>query len=90
MNRIVQPKKGEIWKVKLRSGRTWIFESAWDGHIHKTEHQGAYCYDSGGSSLFHNYVTMSKGCHVGDSLDILELKPATENEIALFKQKLKR
>ena len=89
MGRILaQPKKGEIWKVKLRSGRTWIFESAWDGHIHKTEHQGAYCYDAGGSDCFYNYVTTTKGCHIGSNHEILELRPATQNEIAILLRKL--
>ena len=55
MKETLIPIVGEIYKVKLNSGRTWLFKSAYcGGHI--TEHQGAYCIDCGGDDLFRNYV----------------------------------
>ena len=81
------PIVGEIYKVKLRSGRTWLFKSAYYGE-QKTEHQGAYCIDCGGCDSFRDYVTTLRGCHVGCNSDIIELKPANLNEISIFKRKL--
>lgn len=78
---------GEIYKVKLDSGRTWLFKSAYCGK-HMTEHQGAYCIDGGGSSFFRDYIDITRGNHVGNNYDIVELKPANLNEIAIFKRKL--
>lgn len=81
------PIVGEIYKVRLRSGRTWLFKSAYCGE-HMTEHQDAYCIDCGGSRYYRDYKTYARGCHVGDNSDIIELKPANLNEIAIFKRKL--
>lgn len=81
------PIVGEIYKVRLGSGRTWLFKSAYCGE-HMTEHQGAYCIDCGGSDYFRDYVTIIRGCHVGNNHDIIELKPANLNEIAIFKRKI--
>ena len=87
----MQPRKGEIWKVKIgRSGRTWLFESAWEGHEQIAEHQGAYCYDSNGDILYDNHVSDKRGMHVGDNNKIELLIPANINEIAIFKRKLRR
>ena len=79
------PIVGEIYKVRLRSGRTWLFKSAYCGD-QKTEHQDAYCIDCGDDDSFRDYVTTSRGCHVGDNSDIIELKPANLNEIAIFER----
>lgn len=81
------PIVGEIYKVKLDTGRTWLFKSAYCG-LQKTAHQGAYCIDCGGSDYFRNYVTSLRGCYVGENYEIIELKPANLNEIAIFKRKL--
>lgn len=81
------PIVGEIYRVKLSSGRTWLFKSAYCGH-HITEYQGAYCINCGGIDYFRDYATVERGCHVGRNLDIIELKPANLNEIAIFKRKL--
>lgn len=81
------PIVGEIYKVSLCSCRTWLFKSAYCGE-HITEHQGAYCIDSGGSSFFRDYIDKTRGHHVGSNYDIIELKPANLNEIAIFKKKL--
>jgi len=78
---------GEIYKVKLDSGRTWLFKSAYCGE-QLTEHQGAYCIDCGGCSFFRDYTTIERGRHVGNNHDIIELKHANLNEIAIFKRKL--
>lgn len=40
------PIVGKIYKVKLASGRTWLFISAYKGY-HITEHRGAYCINCG-------------------------------------------
>lgn len=80
------PIVGEIYKVKLNSGRTWLFKSAYRGE-HITEHQGAYCIDCGGDDSYRDYVSLLRGFHVGDNNDILSLKPANLNEIAIFKKK---
>lgn len=87
MKETLIPIAGEIYKVKLRSGRTWLFKSAYYGE-HITEHQGAYCIDCDGSDYYRDYVTISRGCHLRDNYDIIELKPANLNEIAIFKRKL--
>lgn len=87
MSQIVIPVNGEIYKVKLRSGRSWLFKSAYYGE-HITEHQGAYCFDCGGDETFRDYVASHRGCYVGDNQDIISLKPANLNEIAIFKRKV--
>lgn len=87
MEEELTPIVGEIYKVKLESGRTWLFKSAYCGE-HKTEHQGAYCIDYGGIEYFRDYVATNRGCHVGSDMDIISLKPANLNEIAIFKRKL--
>ena len=81
------PIVGKIYKVKLKSGRTWLFMSAYKGR-HITEHRGAYCINCNGSSYFKDYATMDLGCHVGENFDIINLVPANENEIAMFYRKL--
>lgn len=81
------PIVGEIYKVRLDSGCTWLFKSNYHGE-HITEHQGAYCIDCGGSDYFRDYVAIERGCHVGSNCDIIELRPANLNEIAIFKRKL--
>lgn len=87
MKETLIPIAGEIYKVKLSSGRTWLFKSAYyGGHI--TEHRGAYCIDCNGDDLFREYVSLLRGCHVGDNQDIISLKPANLNEIAILKRKL--
>lgn len=80
------PIAGKIYKVKLRSGRTWIFKSAYCGY-HLTAHQNAYCLHDGGDSYFTNRISIDRGCHVGNNMDIIKLIPANENEIAIFKRK---
>lgn len=87
MSQIVIPVKGEIYKVKLRSGRTWLFKSAYYGG-QMTEHQGSYCIDCNGCDWYRDLVSISRGRHVGDNSNIIELKPANVNEIAIFKRKL--
>ena len=81
------PVVGKIYKVKLISGRTWLFKSAYEGH-HITEHQGAYCINCNGSVEFEDYATIVLGCHVGGNCEIISLVPANENEIAMFYRKL--
>lgn len=87
MEETLIPIAGEIYKVKLRSGRTWLFKSAYYGE-QITEHQGAYCIDCGGDECFRDYVSIQIGCYVGDNDAIIELKHANLNEIAIFKRKL--
>ena len=81
------PIVGKIYKLKLNRGTTWIFKSAYCGHFF-TEHQGAYCINDGGDSYFTNYISRSKGFHIGTNYDIVKLVPANENEIAIFNRKL--
>lgn len=81
------PIAGNIYKVKLNSGRTWLFMSAYKGY-HITEHRGAYCINCGGNSYFEDYISMDIGCSVGSNCDIISLVPANENEIAIFKRKV--
>ena len=81
------PIVGEIYKVKLDTGRTWLFKSAYCG-LQKTAHQGAYCIDCGDDESFRDYASSLCGFHVGDNNDIMSLKPANLNEIAIFKRKL--
>ena len=78
---------GKIYKVKLVSGRTWLFISAYKGY-HITEHRGAYCINCGGAVYFEDRIARELGCHVGNNRDIVSLVPANENEIAIFKRKL--
>lgn len=86
---ILTPIRGEIYKVKLSSGRTWLFKSAYYGE-YITEHQGAYCIESGGNPFFEGYVSNRVGCHVGVNDDIISLKPANKNECAFFERKIRR
>lgn len=81
------PIAGKIYKVKLDSGRTWIFKSAYCEHF-LTEHQGAYCINDGGSPYYTNHISRNRGYHVGDNDDIISLIPANLNEIAIFNRKL--
>lgn len=81
------PIVGKIYKVKLTSGDTWIFKSAYCGNF-LTEHQGAYCFNSRGNSYFEDYVSKRIGCHVHSNEHIISLVPANENEIAIFNRKL--
>jgi hypothetical protein len=50
------PIVGKIYKVKLDSGRTWLFKSAYRGE-HFTEFELAYCINNGGDSYFTNYIS---------------------------------
>lgn len=81
------PIAGKIYKVKLSSGRTWIFKSVYRGY-HLTEHQDAYCINDGGDSYFTNRISRDRGYYVGDNTNIIKLIPANENEIAIFNRKL--
>lgn len=81
------PIVGKIYKVKLTSGRTWLFMSVYNGR-HITEHQGAYCINCNGTEYFKDYATRALGYHVGDNFGIINLVPANENEIAMFYRKL--
>lgn len=81
------PIADKIYKVKLTSGRTWLFMSAYKGN-HITEHRGAYCINCGGELYFKDYITKSIGFHVGNNCDIISLVTANENEIVMFKRKL--
>lgn len=87
MEEVLIPIVGEIYKVKLSTGRTWLFKSAYCG-AYITEHQGAYCMDCCGDNSFKDYVSLLRGCHVGANYDIISLKPANLNEISIFKRKL--
>lgn len=78
---------GKIYKVKLRIGRTWLFNSAYSGY-HLTAHQGCYCINNGGDHYFTNRISRDRGCHVGNNDDIISLIPANLNEIAIFNRKL--
>ena len=81
------PIADKIYKVKLTSGRTWLFMSAYKGY-HITEHRGAYCINCGGELYFKDCIRKSTGCPVGNNCDIISLVPANENEIVMFKSKL--
>ena len=81
------PIAGKIYKVKLDSGRTWIFKSAYRGE-HLTEFELAYCINAGGDDYFTDRIERRIGCHVGNNSDIISLIPANENEIAIFNRKL--
>lgn len=85
---ITTPIRGEIYKVKLRSGRTWLFKSAYYGEC-ITEHDGTMCIDSGGDPYFEGYVSTDYGCHVGENDDIISLKSANKNECAFFERKIR-
>lgn len=78
---------GKIYKVKLTSGRTWIFKSAYQGE-HLTEFEAAYCINGGGNYYFTDRIERGRGYHVGGNSDIISLTPANENEIAIFNRKL--
>lgn len=81
------PIVGKIYKVKLDSGRTWIFKSAYQGK-HLTEFKAAYCINACGDDYFTDRIERRIGCHVGGNSDIISLVPANENEIAIFNRKL--
>ena len=81
------PILGKIYKVKLQSGRTWIFKSAYRGK-YLTELESAYCINAGGYDYFTDRIERRIGCHIGLNEDILSLTPANENEIAIFNRKL--
>ena len=81
------PIVGKIYRVKLKSGRTWIFKSAYRGE-HLTEFEAAYCINEGGNDYFTDRIERGRGCHVGGNSDIISLTPANENEIAIFNRKL--
>lgn len=79
------PQEGEIWFVKLRHRTSWIFCSARnERHQHKTEHKGAVCIHWNGDLFFKNYVSRHTGCHIGMESEIEILRPANENEKAIF------
>lgn len=73
MKETLIPIAGEIYKVKLSSGRTWLFKSAYCGE-YKTEHQGAYCIDCDGSDYFRDFVSIGRGYHIGNNYEIIEVK----------------
>ena len=81
------PIVGKIYKVKLDSGRTWIFKSAYQGE-QLTEFEAAYCINACGNDYFIDRIERGIGCHVGNNSDIISLVPANENEIAIFNRKL--
>lgn len=81
------PIAGKIYKVKLSSGRTWLFKSAYRGE-HFTEFELAYCINNGGDSYFTNYISKKIGHHAGANNEIISLVTANENEIAIFNRKL--
>lgn len=81
------PIVGKIYKVKLDSGRTWIFKSAYQGKYF-TEFKAAYCINAGGDDYFTDRIERRMGCHVGNNCDIISLVPANENEIAIFNRKI--
>lgn len=83
------PRKGEIWKLYDRIGRTWLFRSNGATSEHLTYHDGAYCWDCGGDDLFDEYVSYRTGCYIGDNENIVDLKPANLNECAIFERKLR-
>lgn len=82
-----KPTVGKIYKVKLNSGRTWLFKSSYKGY-HITEHRGAFCINCGRDLYFKDYISRDIGCHVGSNCEIISLVPANENEIAIFKRNL--
>ena len=82
-----KPIVGKLYRVKLKRGRTWIFNSAYRGE-HLTEFELAYCINAGGYDYFTDRIERRIGCHVGGNEDILSLTPANENEIAIFNRKL--
>lgn len=82
------PRKGEIWKLYDIYGRTWLFRSNGATGEHLTYHDGAYCWDCGGDDYFDEYVSHRTGCYIGDNENIVDLKPANLNEIAIFKSKV--
>lgn len=81
------PIVGKLYRVKLDSGRTWIFKSAYQGK-HLTEFEAAYCINDVGNNYFTGRIERGIGCHVGGNSDIISLTPANENEIAIFNRKL--
>lgn len=81
------PIAGKIYKVKLDSGRTWIFKSAYQGE-HLTEFEVAYCINGGGDDYFTDRIERGIGYHVGGNSDIISLTPANENEIAILNRTL--
>lgn len=82
-----KPIVGKLYRVKLYSGRTWIFKSAYQGE-HLTEFEAAYCINGGGNDYFTDRIERGRGCHVGGNSDIISLTPANENEIVIFNRKL--
>ena len=82
------PRKGEIWKLYDIRGRTWIFRSNGVNSEWLTEHAGAYCWDDGGDDYLNEYTSTTIGNHIGNNENIIDLKPANLNEIAIFKRKL--
>ena len=82
-----KPIVGKLYRVKLDSGRTWIFKSAYQGE-HLTEFEAAYCINAGGDDYFTDRIEIRVGCHIGSNDDILSLTPANENEIVIFNRKL--
>lgn len=82
-----KPIVGKLYRVKLDSGRTWIFKSAYQGE-HLTEFEAACCINGGGNDYFTDRIERGRGCHVGGNRDIISLTPANENEIAIFNRKL--
>lgn len=84
------PKKGEIWKLYDRFGRTWLFRSNGATNEHLTYHDGAYCWDCGRDEYLDGYVPHRTVCYIGDNKNIVDLKPANLNECAIFERKLRR
>ena len=82
-----KPIVGKLYRVKLNSGRTWIFKSAYRGEC-LTRFESAYCINDGGDDYFTDMISRRVGCHIGFDEDILSLTPANENEIVIFNRKL--
>ena len=82
-----KPIVGKLYRVKLKSGRTWIFKSAYRGE-YLTEFELAYCINADGDDYFTDRIERRIGFHIGFNEDILSLTPANENEIVIFNRKL--
>lgn len=83
------PRKGEIWKLYDRAGRTWLFRSNGATSEHLTYHDGVYCWDCGGDDNFDGFISRTTGGYIGDDDNIIDLKPANLNECAIFERKLR-
>lgn len=83
------PKDGEIWTIKTKGNRVWVFRSLkYHNDCRSTEYTGCYnciCIDGNNDPMFNNFISRTHG-YIGYDDQIKILRPANVNELAIYKR----